>query len=87
MLKTNRDPKYGEILEEIVIDNVVSVALIEHKERTWLDIRKLYVDRKDPSTLNVGKGIRLEIDNGIVEDVLLACEALFALIEWEEEYE
>jgi hypothetical protein len=84
--KTDEE-KYGKVLEEITVAEdafrPVRVSIIEQNDKLWLDIRGMY-KTKDGS-LRYGKGIRLEIDNGVAEESLLAATQLFMMIEFEDE--
>ena len=78
-----RDEKYGEVLTEDVVDDLIAVALIlQDNEKVYLDIRKVYL--KD-GELRPGKGVRLEVDNGMAEDVMLVAQNTLLQIEFEDE--
>jgi len=81
------EEKYGKVLEEITVAEdafrPIRVSLIEQNDKLWLDIRSMYKSRT--GELAYGKGLRLEIDNGVAEETLLAATQLFMMVEFEDE--
>jgi len=72
------DDKYGKVLEEVTVledsNNPVRISLIEQRDKVWLDVRKMY--RSDGDELKYGKGLRVEVDEGSAEIVILAAQNL-----------
>jgi len=72
------DDKYGKVLEEVTVledsNNPVRISLIEQHDKVWLDVRKMY--RSDGDELKYGKGLRVEVDEGSAEIVILAAQNL-----------
>lgn len=73
------DDKYGKVLEVVLIAEdsykPIRISVIEHKGVTYLDIRGMYKTRKG---LGFGKGVRIEMDEGTAEEVILAAGALLS---------
>ena len=70
--------KYGKVLEEVTVledsNHPVRISLIKQHDQVWLDIRKMY--RLADGELGYGKGLRVEVDEGSAEDVILAAQSL-----------
>ena len=70
--------KYGEVLEEVTVledsNHPVRIALVEQYDHVWLDIRKIH--KRTDGELRYGKGLRIEVDEGSAEDVILAAQSL-----------
>ena len=70
--------KYGEVLEEVMVleDSYtpVRIALVQQYGHVWLDIRKMH--KRTDGELRHGKGLRIEVDEGSAEDVILAAQSL-----------
>lgn len=76
-LELVHDDKYGELLKFDVIDvdpkRPTIVAIIRYKDIDYLAIHKGYIKGDQ---LTYGKGIRIPIDDGQAEMVLLAAQGL-----------
>jgi len=75
------EEKYGKVLEALFIAEdsyrPIRISLVEQKGVTWLDIRSMYrTHGKD--TLRFGKGVRIEMDEGTAEEVILAAGAMLS---------
>ena len=73
------DDKYGKVLEELLIAEdsyrPIRISVVEHRGELWLDIRAMYKTRKG---LGFGKGVRIEMDEGTAEEVILAAGAMLS---------
>jgi len=72
------EDKYGKVLEEVTVledsNHPVRISMIEHHDRYWLDIRKMY--KLVSGELGYGKGLRVEVDEGSAEIVIMAAQSL-----------
>jgi len=70
--------KYGKVLEEVTVledsNHPVRISLVEQHDQVWLDIRKMY--RLADGQLGYGKGLRVEVDEGSADIMVLAAQAL-----------
>jgi len=81
MVKTHRDEKYGKVLAEEIVDENVSVAIIQDKKGdTFLDIRRIYIRNKK---VTWGKGIRLPLEDDLAENVMMVAQNMLMRIEFE----
>ena len=73
------DDKYGKVLDELLIAEdsykPVRISVVEQRDITYLDIRTMYKTRKG---LGFGKGVRIEMDEGTAEEVILAAGAMLS---------
>jgi len=84
---TPEEEKWGVILEEYLVEmdaegNPIKVRVIEYRDSWWLDIRRMY--RRKDGSLVYGKGLRICMDDGELEDVLILLQSIVGRIEFEE---
>jgi len=74
------DEKFGDLVDHVVVADEISrpvlVAVILHRKQHYLEIRSMYSNKDNPDLLRHGKGVRIPVEEGVAEQVLLVAQAL-----------